>query len=209
MVGVSEQGGGSRYPRTFHGLIVSMVILVVVLVAYWALNNAFHSTPDPVAARSVNFRSAVHDVQSAGAPLKPIYPDAVPSGWRVTSADYIPQNGLGTKPAWGLGAVTANHTFVGLRLEASPLDSLVSTYIDKNASKDGETTIPTAFGKTWVTYSDRGGDTGYATQLGGYVLLVYGSASKADFTTFMQSLTQASIGKVSPSAAALSPAAQS
>jgi len=203
MVGVSQQGGG-RYPRTFHGLIVSMVILVVVLVAYWALNNAFHSTPDQVAARSVDFRSAVHDVQSAGAPLKPIYPKTVPDGWRVTSADYTAQNGLGTKPAWGLGAVTTHHTFVGLRLEASPLDSLVSTYIDKDASKDGETTIHTAFGDTWTTFSDRGGDTGYATQVGDYVLLVYGSASKADFTTFMQRLTQAPISKVTPSSAAQS-----
>lgn len=207
MVGVSEQGGGGRYPRTFHGLIVSMVVLVVVLVAYWALNNAFHSTPDSSAARSVDYRSAVHDVQSAGASLKPIYPKSLPVGWRVTSADYIAQDGLGTKPAWSLGAVTPSDTFVGLRLEATPLASLVSTYIDKNASKDGETTIPTAFGDTWITFSDRGGDTGYATQHGKYVLLVYGSGSKADFTTFMQALTQAQISK--GASAGASPAAQS
>ena len=201
MVGVSEQGGG-RYPRTFQGLIVSMVVLVIVLVAYWALNNAFHTTPDTVGATPVDYRGSVHDVQAAHAPLKPIYPSSLPTGWTVTSADYTAPNSVGAKPAWALGAVTAHHTFVGLRLEASPLDSLVSTYIDKNAAKDGETTIRTTFGKSWTTFSDRGGDTGYATQVGDYVLLVYGSASKADFTTFMQGLTQAPISQASPSPAA-------
>lgn len=199
--GVSEQDpqGSRRYPRTFQGLIVSMVVLVVAVVAYWALNNSFHTTPDPVATQSVDYRKSVHDIQAAGASLKPIYPSSVPVGWRVTSADYTAPSGLGTKPAWSLGAVTAHHTFVGLRLEATPLSELISTYIDKDASHDGETTIRTALGDTWSTYSDRGGDTGFATQLGDDVLLVYGSASKADFTSFMQSLTQAPIKGASAS----------
>ena len=55
----------------------------------------------------------------------------------------------------------------------------------------------TAFGDTWTTFSDKGGDTGYATQIGDDVLLVYGSADKADFTTFMQALTQAELPSAS------------
>ena len=136
-------------------------------------------------------------MQAADAPLKVIYPTSLPTGWKVTSADYTAQSGLGTTPAWSLGALTSHDTFVGLRLEATPLTSLVATYIDKNASQDGETTIHTAFGDTWTTFSDKGGDTGYAAQIGDDVLLVYGSADKADLTTFMQALTQAQLPSAS------------
>jgi hypothetical protein len=188
---VSEQGA-RRYPRTFHGLIVSMVVLVVAVVGFWVVENGFHDTPD-VGGAAVDYRSAVHEVQQAGAPLKVVYPSSLPHGWKATSADYTPPSGPGTEPTWSLGVVTSHHTFVGLRLEAAPLTSLVDTYIDKNAASDGSTSLRTALGDTWSTYSDRGGDTGYATELGDHVLLVYGSADQADFTTFMQSLTQAQL----------------
>ncbi|HEU4568624.1 MAG TPA: DUF4245 family protein, partial [Marmoricola sp.] len=108
---MSEQGA-PRYPRTFQGLIVSMVVLVVLVVGYWALNNGFHRTPD-VGGAAVDYRGAVHDVQQAGAPLKVVYPSSLPQGWKVTSADYTPQDGPGTHPTWSLGAVTTHHTFVG------------------------------------------------------------------------------------------------
>lgn len=188
---MSEQGT-PRYPRTFHGLIVSMVVLVIAVVGFWAVNSGFHKSPD-AAPTAVDYRSAVRDVQEAGAPLHVIYPSSLPSGWTATSADYTPQSGLGTQPSWSLGAVTDHHTFVGLRLEASPIASLVSTYVDKNAEKGDAASVTTAFGDTWSTYTDRGGDTGYATSVGDYVLLVYGSADKADFTTFMKSLTDAKL----------------
>jgi len=193
MAGVSEQGA-SRYPRTFRGLIASMIVLVVAVVGFWALNNGFHKHPDGGAV-AVDYRGAVREVQVAGAPLRVIYPSSLPSGWTVTSADYTPQSGLGTQPAWSLGAVTDHDTFVGLRLEAAPLGSLITTYIDKNADKGDPTALHTAFGDTWTTYTDRGGDTGYATAVGDYVLLVYGSADKADFTAFMQALTDAKLGR--------------
>lgn len=187
MAGVSEQGA-RRYPRTFAGLIASMIVLVVAVVGFWALNNGFHDHPDGGAV-AVDYRKAVGELQQAGAPLSVIYPSALPSGWTATSADYTPQSGLGTQPSWSLGVVTDHKTFVGLRLEAAPLDSLLTTYVDKDAEKGAPTTVHTEFGDTWATYTDRGGDTGYAVTVGDDVLLVYGSADKADFTTFMQSLT--------------------
>lgn len=187
MAGVSEQGA-RRYPRTFAGLIASMIVLVVAVVGFWALNNGFHKHPEGGAV-AVDYRKTVAELQKADAPLPVIYPTAVPSGWTVTSADYTPQSGLGTSPAWGLGVVTDHDTFVGLRLEASSLSSLITTYVDKDAEKGAATTVDTQFGDSWATYTDRGGDTGYALTVGDDVLLVYGSADKADFTTFMRSLT--------------------
>ena len=187
MTDVSEQGA-SRYPRTFAGLIASMIVLVVAVVGFWALNNGFHQHPEGGAV-AVDYRKTVAELQQADAPLHVIYPRSLPSGWTATSADYTPQSGLGTSPAWGLGVVTAHHTFVGLRLEAVSLSSLITTYVDKDAAKAPATTLSTAFGDSWTTYTDRGGDTGYALTVGDDVLLVYGSADKADFTTFMQSLT--------------------
>lgn len=188
---MSEQGA-SRYPRTFHGLIVSMVVLVIAVVGFWAVNSGFHKSPD-AAPTAVDYRKTVREVQSAGAPLHVIYPGSLPSDWTATSADYTPQNGVGTQPAWSLGVVTDHHSFVGLRLESASLSSLVKTYVDKNAEKGDPTRIPTAFGNTWSTYTDRGGDTGYATTVGDDVLLVYGSADRTDMTTFMTALTDAKL----------------
>lgn len=185
---MSDQGA-RRYPRTFHGLIVSMAVLVVAVVAIWAVNNATHSTP--TTDESVDYRHNVAEIQQAGAPLKVVYPATLPKGWVATSADYTAQSGLGTKPIWSLGVVTSHHSFVGLRLESAPLASLVETYIDKNASADGQATVKTPVGSTWSTYSDSGGDHGYAEEIGDYVLLVYGSADKADMARFMTSLTTA------------------
>ena len=187
MNGVSEQGA-RRYPRTFAGLIASMIVLVAAVVGFWALNNAFHKHPEGGAV-AVDYRKAVSELQEAKAPLQVVYPRTLPSGWTVTSADYTPQSGLGTAPSWSLGAVTDDDTFVGLRLESAPLASLLSTYVDKDSEKGDPTTIETEFGDSWATYTDRGGDTGYARTVGDHVLLVYGSADKADFTAFMQSLT--------------------
>lgn len=187
---MSEQGA-RRYPRTFHGLIVSMVVLVVAVVGLWGLGRLTRSTP--TTDESVDYLHNVADVQQAGAPLKVVYPSSLPHGWTATSADYRPASGVGTVASWSLGVVTDHHSFVGLRLEATPLSELVATYIDKSASKDGAVTLPTPLGSTWTAYSDRGGDHGYAEQLGDQVLLVYGSADKADFETFMKSLTQAPV----------------
>jgi hypothetical protein len=185
---VSEQGA-PRYQRTFHGLIVSMVVLVIAVVAFWALNNATHHTP--TTDQSVDYQHAVAEVQQAGAPLRVVYPSTLPKGWTATSADYTPQSGLGTKPSWSLGVVTSHDSFVGLRLESAPVTALVSTYIDKDASSDGQVRLTTPVGSTWSTFSDAGGDHGYAEEVGDYVLLVYGSADKADMTRFMTSLTTA------------------
>jgi hypothetical protein len=169
-----------------------MVVLVVVVVAYWALNNVTHDTPD-VGGSAVDYRAAVHDVQAADAPLKVVYPASLPAGWKATSAVYTPQSGPGTHPSWRLGVVTSHDTFLGVDLEQAPLTTMVETYIDKDASSDGEKKLHTQLGDTWSTYSDSGGDTGFATELGDDVLLVYGSADQADFTTFMQSLTRAEL----------------
>lgn len=188
---MSEQGA-SRYPRTFHGLIVSMVVLVIAVVGFWAVNSGFHKSPD-ARPTAVDYRKTVREVQEAGAPLHVIYPRSLPKGWTATSADYTPSSGVGTQPAWSLGAVTDHDSFVGLRLESASLSSLIATYVDKNAEKGDPSRIPTAFGDTWATYTDRGGDTGYATTVGDAVLLVYGSADKADMTTFMTSLTDAAL----------------
>lgn len=184
---MSEQGA-PRYPRTFHGLIVSMVVLVIAVVAFWALNNLTHSTP--TTDQRVDYLHNVTEIQQAGAPLKVIYPRTLPKGWKATSADYTPPAGVGTKASWSLGVVTDHDTFVGLRLESAPLTQLVSTYIDKDASTDGPATVETPVGTKWTTFSDRGGDHGYAEELGNYVLLVYGSGDRSDFTTFMKSLTR-------------------
>ncbi len=43
---------------------------------------------------------------------------------------------------------------------------------------------------TWQTFTDDGGDTGYAAEIGDEALLVYGSAPAGDIEAFMGLLTR-------------------
>jgi len=179
--------GARRYPRTFSGLVASMIVLIVAVVGYWVAQNLTHDAGTSVGA--VDYRSEVAEIQQASGSadqLDVVYPTSLPAGWKVTSADYQP----GEQPEWRLGAVTDHNTFVGLVLSNGSTVGLVKTYVDADASSDGSVSMPSGVGDQWSAYSDTGGDHGYVTQLGGSTLLVYGSGSKDDFATFMSALTQ-------------------
>jgi len=105
--------GAKRYPRTFNGLIASMILLVVAVVSCSVLQNANHRTISNAACSPVNdWQSAVVDAQAAGVELS--YPGAIPAGWKVTSAtwDNDPANQM---PRWRIGLHNADCSeFAGL-----------------------------------------------------------------------------------------------
>ncbi|MFT4286909.1 DUF4245 domain-containing protein [Nocardioides sp.] len=180
--------GTRRYPRSFGALVGSMIVLVLAVVAYWALQSFAHPNEEtkPVA---VDYLDAVAAAQGAHIPL--VYPPSLPEGWMATDARLDRAEGL----AWSLPMLTAKGKYVGLQQEDhAKLSDLVATYVEKDAQRGQDVTLESAVATTWSTWSDSGGDHAFAAEVGDAIVLVYGSAPVADLETVVRSLTTAPVG---------------
>lgn len=166
----------SRYPRTFGGLIGSMVVTVVFVAGYIAFRALTRDQPD--IKQEIDYLSQVQELQAADVGV--VYPCGLPDGWRATSTDFE----RGTPPQWGVGFVTDEDEFVGVRQEQQDVEDLLETYVDESADQGDDAAPANELGiTTWQTWSDTGGDHAFSAALGGpldgQTLLVYGSASVA------------------------------
>ena len=165
-----------RYPRTFGGLIASLIVLVLVMLVYWAVQTWMHkdSSDAPVA---VDYVHGVVDVQQAmsEAGVTPwiVYPATLPSGWTATSAQYTPGNA--DEEQWRLGFVTDHDTFVGV-VQQKSLSDAASTFLNGGKNDHGEN----------VTVQ-------------GHDVYVYGDADAADTQLLVSSLTSDVIFSRAPS----------
>ena len=116
-----------------------------------------------------------------------VYPPSLPHGWTATSIDYVP----GKRPAWGIGMLTDDEKFVGIRQADDNLSSLLATHVDADAVQGDTVTVPGALTEQWQEWSDAGGDHAYSASLGDTEVLVYGRASTEDLLTIVGSLTDA------------------
>lgn len=168
---VSEEptAGARRYPRTFAGLIASMLVLVIALVGFRFAQNATHDTVPADNMAVANWKGDVAQVQTVATP---VYPSSVPRGWTVTSADWVP----GRRPLWRFGVVTPDSQFVGIyQQQGSTADLVAQTNSSGGSRQTGRTTVPTALGSSWTTWTDAGGDHIYATSVGSTTVVVYGT----------------------------------
>jgi len=177
---VSEQAG--RYQRSFSGMTGALLVTLLVIggfVAFRALNR------DEVdeGPQAVDYLDTVEVVQDEGVAVA--YPPTLPSGWRATSVEFEP----GKRPAWGVGFLTDEDRFVGIRQEHADLDDLLATYVDEQPSELDEVDLPDAVAPTWRVFEDEGGDTAYAARVGGDWVLVYGSAPRDDVQAMAEALT--------------------
>ncbi len=168
----------SRYDRTFPGLIGAMIVTLLAVVAFVAWRGTFRDNKE-VEVPTVDWRQSVELAQEANLPI--VAPTDLPDGWRATSVDLV---AVGDQ-RWGMGVLTDSESFVGLRQQDASLVTMVETYIDKDAESGGEVTLESSVSTTWETWSDDGGDLGYATEVGDDVLLVYGSAGKEALEEFI------------------------
>lgn len=182
--GVTEQPPErpARYQRSTNGLIGAMVVTLLAIgafVAFRALNrDELEIRPEPV-----DYLTVVEQAQRAG--RRPAYPPALPEGWIATSARVTEAE----SPLWGLGLLTTEGEFAGVRQSASSVSSLVESYVDPKAVEGPAVSLPDALVSSWRTYTDDGGDRAYVAELDGEVLLVYGTASESDLETLIGSLT--------------------
>ncbi len=176
---MSEQP--SRYTRSFNGMIGALLITMVFVMAFVLWRAIFRADVDN-GSPTVEWQESVGLAESAG--LEVVHPRDLPKGWKATSVDLF----AGDDPRWGLGVLTDEGDFIGIRQEDRSIDDLVVAYIDEKATEGDEVTVASDVASTWQTWSDDGGDHGFSTELEGETLLVYGSAPVAEIEDYLGSL---------------------
>jgi hypothetical protein len=181
---------GARYQRSFSGLVAAIVITLLVVAAFVVFRGTFRAEVDnePVA---VDYREQVGYAQESGMEL--VYPRSLPAGWIATSVDLQP----GPVPAWGIGMLTDDDEFVGVRQEDTDVDSLLETYVDDERHRieqRADVDLDSELAGTWQRYADEGGDLAFAAEVEGQVVLVYGSAGEDELEDVVRSLTTEPVG---------------
>lgn len=180
---MSQTGGSARYQRSMAGMIGAMLVTVGVIVVFLVFRaltrEQFEVEPQPV-----DYLDAVSQLQDAGE--RPVHPDRLPEGWMATSVDVV----RGDDPAWGMGVLTDDGRFVGLRQEEESVDDLLVVLVDEETREDGTIESPDSFTTSWSAYVDDGGDRAFATEVGAETVLVYGSAPVEDLEEFLGLLTR-------------------
>ena len=180
---MSGQGQPSRYTRSFGGMTGALIVTVLFVLAFVAWRGLFRGEVDdtPVA---VDWRESVELAQQAD--LRVVHPRELPAGWTATSVDLF----AGDEPRWGLGVLTDDDDFIGIRQQDASVDALVELYVDEKAEAGDDASVSSDVADTWQTWSDDGGDHGYATELDEDAVLVYGSAPVEDIETYLGLLTR-------------------
>lgn len=180
---MSQQGGSARYQRSMAGMIGAMLVTVGLIVVFLLFRAATREQVE-VDPQPVDYLDAVSQLQEVG--QRPVHPARLPEGWMATSIDVD----RGDDPAWGMGVLTDDGRFVGLRQEEESVGDLLDLFVDEEARELGSVTVPGSVAPRWTTYVDEGGDHAYATEVGDETVLVYGSAPVEDLEELLGLLTR-------------------
>jgi hypothetical protein len=173
---VSEQPG--RYQRSFSGMVGALVILLLGIGAFIVFRAVTRDELE-VEAETVDYLEVVGFVQEADRTV--LYPPTLPDGWRATSVE------ADRPDAWGIGFLTPEG-FAGLQQSEDSTDDLVETYVDEEPEELDPVRID---GTTWEVWRDDAGDLGYAGEVDGLPVLVFGSAGAPALEGLAASLTSA------------------
>jgi Protein of unknown function (DUF4245) len=180
----TAEGRPGRYQRSIGGGVAAMLVLVLGVLAFVGLRSLTRDNAE-VPVDPVDYLSAARAAQGSG--LDAVYPPSLPTGWTATSIDFVD----GGRPAWGIGMLTGDGRFVGVRQEDADVSTLVTDYVDPDAVEGDVAPVSGALAPQWQEWSDAGGDHAFSATVGGDTVLVYGSAPTADLLTIVKSLTDA------------------
>jgi hypothetical protein len=187
---VSEQATGTgrpgRYNRSAGGLVGSILVLVLLVVGFVVFRGIFRQTPE-FEPEHVDYRALVASVQSTG--VKPAYPATLPDGWFAKDVEFTP----GDRPVLSLAFATEDGRFAGIHEEDRGVDELVGQLMGGDATEGEPLSVSGSVASQWQSFSDPGGDHGYAAEVGRQTVLVYGSAPDAELRELVGSLTTATI----------------
>lgn len=180
------EGAPGRYQRSLAGGIGSLIVLVLAVLAFVGFRAVFRDN-DAVDVEPVDYLAVVGPAQQSG--MRVIYPPSLPRGWKATSVHFDP----GDPPAWGVGMLTGEGKFVGVRQQDSELDGLLADAgLDDPAEGDLQQ-VQSPIATKWQEWSDADGDHAYTAEVGDYEVLVYGSAATDDLLTVVRSLTDVAL----------------
>ena len=183
---MSQQPGAnqpSRYQRSFSGMVGAMLVTLVFVLVFVGWRALFRSDVE-VETEPIDWQDSVGLAEQAG--LRVVHPEELPEGWIATTVDLR----AGDIPRWGLGVLTDEGDYIGIRQEDSSIEELVRTYIDQDYVDGPEAQVSSEVADTWQTWSDAGGDHGYSTEVGDDAVLVYGSAPVEDIEAYVGLLTR-------------------
>ena len=173
---MSEKPG--RYQRSSNGLIGALLVTLLAIGAFVTVRS-LGRTDVEIEREPVDYAAAAEAARDAGFDV--VAPSALPSGWTATAVDLKQTD----PPEWGMGVLTADGKFVGLRQETESASDLVEVNMDEDADEGDPLSVDSAVGDSWQSWTDEGGDTGYAIEYGDQTLLVYGSAPAEDLQEFI------------------------
>ncbi|MGI8645377.1 MAG: DUF4245 family protein [Nocardioides sp.] len=172
----------ARYQRSAGGMVGALVVLLLVIGAFVAFRAVTRTQPE-VRPEPIAYLQTVRLAQSAGRTV--VYPRQLPAGWIATRADA----GSPGDVSWSLTMLTDDDQFAGIRQEGGDLDPLLATYVDEDAEEGQTVGVASALAPRWREFSDAGGDTAYAAEVGDDWVLVYGSAPADDLLAIVGALT--------------------
>jgi hypothetical protein len=168
----------ARYQRSTSGLIGALVVTLLAVGVFWTVRSLSRADVE-VVREPVDFAASAEAARGAGFDV--VAPATLPEGWRATAIDLTQTD----PPEWGMGVLTDDGKFVGLRQEGRPVDDLVEVNVDEDAVEGDPLSLDSAVGDTWHTWTDEGGDTGYSIEYADQTVLVYGSAPPEDLQRFI------------------------
>lgn len=180
-----RSGTPGRYNRSFGGLIGSMIVLVLAVLAIVIFRGAFRDTPE-YEPQHLDYRDLVTSVQQLG--LTPVYPPEVPDGWFAKDASFDASD----RPSFDLVFATADDHTAGIHQEDASARSLIATYVGDGTTQDDDDPLVTDVG-SWDSWTDTDGDHAWTTELGDETVLVYSSGDAGELRTLVESLTTAKL----------------
>ncbi|MEZ0579583.1 DUF4245 family protein [Nocardioides sp. MH1] len=180
-------GRPGKYQRSAGGLIAALVITVVAvggLLWFLGLFRAdVDNRPEPI-----DYRSSIDDAQEGR--LDPVYLGSLPDGWIATKFDVEP---AGEDSAFATGLFTDDEKFVGIEQQTATVDSLLDSYVDKDATTTDIFRADGSVADAWQGYEDAGGDAAYASTVHGQTVLVYGDVAPGVLQDVIDRLTTAPV----------------
>lgn len=181
-------GQPSRYQRSMGGMIGAMLVTLVAVGVFVGI-RALNRDELDVRPESVDYLLSVTYAGENG--IDVVYPPSLPQGWQATSVDLEPSD----PPAWGLGMLTDEGRFAGLRQESDSAEDLAEALMDEDAVEGDPVTLDSDLAREWTTWSDQGGDHGFSAEVGDQTVLVYGSAPEAELRRLAESLVVGTAGR--------------
>jgi hypothetical protein len=171
-------------------MVGALIVTVLVILAFVGF-RAFNRSDLDVKPERVDYLAQVRFAQEAPHGADLVYPAQLPSGWYATRVRFSSDGD--NRPGLQLSMLTPDDQYVGFVESSSTVADLITTYVDSDPQAGPPVTVDGSVAQQWDTWTDSGGDTALAAEVGKQSLLVYGTAPRAQLEQLAASLTTARV----------------